>query len=312
MMNLYQNQSTKTQPILMQLLSEKSSNLVGSVSYSGFASKIMGGKQGNNADIEEIEFTYLHYLLNDQLILMWSAFGGTGLSKIDSLAQMSGVIIAETDMTEYGTVENIIGQLGHINAKLSDPANLWQHLDELKKMLRPYNPRYSEDRFKEFDEEVISIVGRKMEIEQIATDLRSLLPKSQEALKQIEDSKNKTLAGYFDKALDKKKHPTVKVYKYAQHLAAKRVDLKKADKSLQFGGKKEQAELYTNVSSLQEARKAQSELDRRSRSYNKVVGEYHRKAWNSDNHQLFDAWAKGNPKDKWNSEPRASTNPHQN
>jgi len=111
MMNLYQNQSTKTQPILMQLLSEKSANMVGTVSYSGFASKIMGSKQGNNADIEEIEFTYLHYLLNDQLILMWSAFGGTGLSKIDALAQMSGVIIAETDMTEYGTVENIIGQL---------------------------------------------------------------------------------------------------------------------------------------------------------------------------------------------------------
>ena len=101
----------KTQPILLQLLSEKSSNMVGSVSYAGFADKIKGASQGNNADIEEIEFTYLHYLLNDQLILMWSAFGGTGLSKIDALAQMSGVIIAETDMSEYGKVENIIGQL---------------------------------------------------------------------------------------------------------------------------------------------------------------------------------------------------------
>lgn len=111
MMNLYENQSTKTQPVLLQLLSEKSANMVGSVSYAGFADKIRGAKQGNNADIEEIEFTYLHYLLNDQLILMWSSFGGTGLSKIDALAQMSGVIIAETDMTGYGTVENIIGQL---------------------------------------------------------------------------------------------------------------------------------------------------------------------------------------------------------
>lgn len=111
MMSLYQNQAMKTQPILLQLLSEKSENMVGTVSYAGFADKIRGAKQGNNADIEEIEFTYLHYLLNDQLILMWSAFGGTGLSKIDALAQMSGVIIAETDMSEYGKVENIIGQL---------------------------------------------------------------------------------------------------------------------------------------------------------------------------------------------------------
>lgn len=111
MMNLYQNQAIQTQPILLQLLSEKSTNPVGSVTYAGFADKIRGAKQGKNADIEEIEFTYLHYLLNDQLILMWSAFGGTGLSKIDALAQMSGVIIAETDMSEYGKVENIIGQL---------------------------------------------------------------------------------------------------------------------------------------------------------------------------------------------------------
>lgn len=111
MMTLYQNQSMKTQPILLQLLSEKSGNMVGSISYAGFADKIRGARQGNNADVEEIEFTYLHYLLNDQLILMWSAFGGTGLSKIDALAQMSGAIIAETDMSEYGKVENIIGQL---------------------------------------------------------------------------------------------------------------------------------------------------------------------------------------------------------
>jgi hypothetical protein len=111
MMNLYQNQAVQTQPILLKLLSEKSNNPVGSVTYAGFADKIRGAKQGKNNDIEEIEFTYLHYLLNDQLILMWSAFGGTGLSKIDALAQMSGVIIAETDMSEYGKVENIIGQL---------------------------------------------------------------------------------------------------------------------------------------------------------------------------------------------------------
>jgi len=111
MTNFYQNQAMQTQPILLQLLSEKRENIVGSVTYAGFADKIKGAKQGKNADIEEIEFTYLHYLLNDQLILIWSAFGGTGLSKIDALAQMSGVIIAETDLSEYGKVENIIGQL---------------------------------------------------------------------------------------------------------------------------------------------------------------------------------------------------------
>jgi len=111
MMKHYTDQSLKTQPILIQLLSEQSTKKVGSISYSDFTTKIAGAKRGNNADIEEIEFTYLHYLLNDQLILMWSAFGGTGLSKIDALAQLSGVIIKETPMTEYAIVEPIIGQL---------------------------------------------------------------------------------------------------------------------------------------------------------------------------------------------------------
>ncbi len=111
MMGHYQNQSLKTQPILMNLLSEHSTKKVGSIAYSDFSTKIAGAKQRNKADVEEIEFTYLHYLLNDQLILMWSAFGGTGLSKIDALAQMSGVIIEETAMTDYAIVETILGQL---------------------------------------------------------------------------------------------------------------------------------------------------------------------------------------------------------
>lgn len=111
MMNLYQNYSQKTQPILLKLLSENGSQKVGSISFSEYRDKIIGANNGNHADIEEIEFTYLHYLLNDQLILMWSAFGGTGLSKIDALAQMSGVIIQEMDLSNYSTVEVVIGQL---------------------------------------------------------------------------------------------------------------------------------------------------------------------------------------------------------
>ena len=98
MMKLYQNQAMQTQPILLQLLSEKGNNPVGSVTYAGFADKISGARQGKNADIEEIEFTYLHYLLNDQLILMWSAFGGTGLSKIElDQGQFDGDIKVQLD-----------------------------------------------------------------------------------------------------------------------------------------------------------------------------------------------------------------------
>ncbi len=112
LVNSYQKTAeTRTQPVLLDLIENQPTKKIGGVSYADYSNRIIGGRQGRKEDIEEIEFAYLHYKLNDQLILMWSALGGTGLSKIDALAQMSGVIIKEIDINDYAGIEPIIGQL---------------------------------------------------------------------------------------------------------------------------------------------------------------------------------------------------------
>ena len=65
----------------------------------------------NKKDLEEIEYAYLFYLLTDESILCWSAFGGTGLNKIDAISRISGVIIETSDITKYSQIENILGEL---------------------------------------------------------------------------------------------------------------------------------------------------------------------------------------------------------
>jgi len=107
----YSDKAKATQPKLINLLNNKPETIIGGLAYSDYADRIKGSKIGNMKDIEEIEFAYLHYLLNDQLILMWSALGGTGLNKIDALAQMSGVVIEKLNLSSYAEVESVIGQL---------------------------------------------------------------------------------------------------------------------------------------------------------------------------------------------------------
>lgn len=110
-MSYQQNAVSKTQPVLVKLLSEQSTRIVGSTSFADFKDRINGARQGNNKDIEEIEYAYLYYLLADECVLLWSAFGGTGLDKIEAIGKMSGMIIETPEIDAYGKIENILGRL---------------------------------------------------------------------------------------------------------------------------------------------------------------------------------------------------------
>lgn len=101
---------SKTQPILMSLLNDVNRN-VGTTNYGIFKSLISEVQNGNSAKLEEIEYSYLYYLLADECILLWGAFGGTGLSKIDTISRLSGVIIKTDEINSYGLIEQIMGQL---------------------------------------------------------------------------------------------------------------------------------------------------------------------------------------------------------
>lgn len=112
LMQIYsQTAQAKTHPILPSLLQNKAHEKVGSISYADYFDKLRAAQRGDRKELEEIEFAYLHYFLTDQLILVWSAIGGTGVSEIDALGQMSGVLIEDTDMSNYNNVELILGQL---------------------------------------------------------------------------------------------------------------------------------------------------------------------------------------------------------
>ena len=101
---------SKTQPVLLNLLTNSQRN-VGNTNYGIFEPLISEAKSGNKAKLEEIEYAYLYYLLTDECILLWGAFGGTGLSKLDAIGKMSGVIIETEEIKTYGQIEKVLGQL---------------------------------------------------------------------------------------------------------------------------------------------------------------------------------------------------------
>lgn len=107
----YGNTATsKTQSVLMNLLSQTQRN-VGNTNSGIFAPLITEAKAGDNAKLEEIEYAYLYYLLADECVLLWGAMGGTGLTKIEAIGKMSGILIEpKEDIKNYGQVEQTLGK----------------------------------------------------------------------------------------------------------------------------------------------------------------------------------------------------------
>lgn len=99
----------KTQSVLIDLLNDRERN-VGNTNYGIFAPMIAESKKGNNTKLEEIEYAYLYYLLTDETILLWGAFGGTGMSKIDAIGKLSGLILEVEEIKTYAQIEQILGQ----------------------------------------------------------------------------------------------------------------------------------------------------------------------------------------------------------
>lgn len=101
---------SKTQPVLLNLLTNSQRN-VGNTNYGIFTPLISEATRGNKAKLEEIEYAYLYYLLTDECVLLWGAFGGTGITKIDAIGKMTGVIIKTEEINTYGQIERALGQL---------------------------------------------------------------------------------------------------------------------------------------------------------------------------------------------------------
>ncbi len=102
--------TSKTHPILMNLLQQKQRN-VGNTNYGIFEPLIAAANSGINSKREEIEYAYLYYLLTDECVLLWGAFGGTGITKIEAIGKLSGLVIETEEIKTYGQIEQVLGQL---------------------------------------------------------------------------------------------------------------------------------------------------------------------------------------------------------
>jgi hypothetical protein len=85
---------------------------IGGLNYKNNIPIIIRGQSGDNKAIEELEFTYLYYLLANKAALMWASFGRKGFTKIDAIAQVTGVIIEYNQPISYAGILDLLGQLG--------------------------------------------------------------------------------------------------------------------------------------------------------------------------------------------------------
>jgi len=107
---IYSYTSTaKTHNLLMSLIQDKNRQ-IGNTTYASFEKLIKASQQGDNFKIEELEYSYLYYLLTDESILYWSALGGTGISKNQALNELSGIRI-DAEIKSYSEIDKIVGSL---------------------------------------------------------------------------------------------------------------------------------------------------------------------------------------------------------
>ena len=66
---------------------------------------------GSKPAKEELEFSYLHYLISDKATLAWAAFCATGISPLKAITEVSGAIIQPMPLNDYNTLTVGLGQL---------------------------------------------------------------------------------------------------------------------------------------------------------------------------------------------------------
>lgn len=115
---------------LVDLMNKKED--VGGLNYANNIPLITKAQSGNKAAMEELEFTFLYYLLCNKATLMWAAFGRKGLSKVDAIAQVTGAIIELKQPITYATILSTLGRFGvaqTMNSLYSPLPNLYGEED---------------------------------------------------------------------------------------------------------------------------------------------------------------------------------------
>lgn len=110
--DLYSRTATeKTRPILLSLLKDKPTNSVGGIKYEHYIDLIKRIRNGDENAKEDLEFSYLYYLLSDKATLIWTMLCATGFDKIQAINFMSGLSTMPQPVDDYMTINSAMGQL---------------------------------------------------------------------------------------------------------------------------------------------------------------------------------------------------------
>lgn len=85
---------------------------VGAQRFSDFAPYIENARSGSLEGIAPIQYTYLLHRVIDELVLAWIAYTTSGMSQIDSISQLTNIIIETGHIDSYEQIEAIMDQLG--------------------------------------------------------------------------------------------------------------------------------------------------------------------------------------------------------
>jgi tetratricopeptide (TPR) repeat protein len=89
----------------------KESVEIGGLNYNSLLPLIEKAENEDNKAIEELEFTYLFWLLANKTSIMWSSFGRIGLTKFESVTKITGKIIKINESFTYKNTLAIFGNL---------------------------------------------------------------------------------------------------------------------------------------------------------------------------------------------------------
>lgn len=102
---------TKVQPYLESWIKNNPDEIVGAIHYRDFIGLIQRVQMGSKPAKEELEFSYLYYLISDKATLAWAAFCATGISPLKAITEVSGAIIQPMPLNDYNTLTVGLGQL---------------------------------------------------------------------------------------------------------------------------------------------------------------------------------------------------------
>lgn len=101
----------KVAPYLKLWIQDNPDEIVGAIHYRDFESLIQRVQIGSKPAKEELEFSYLYYLISDKATLAWAAFCAIGIPPLNAITKVSDAIIEPMPLNDYNTLTVGLGQL---------------------------------------------------------------------------------------------------------------------------------------------------------------------------------------------------------